>query len=164
VIVYKDEKYSWEQEVKDLLRRQLDEELSKIRKTFVERPPQGWIKSIREALGMTQAQLAKRLSVVPQVVQKIEVSEEAYTVQLATLKRVAEALDCRLSYVLLPKQSLQDIVDQQLTKKAKAIVERISHSMELEEQKTGSQELEAQVQRVSEELKNKKLSVIWEED
>ena len=148
----------------ELLRRQLDEQLGQVREVLVERPPQGWIRSIRNALGMTQAQLAKRMTVVPQVVQKIEASEEAYTVQLETLQKVAQALDCRLSYVLVPNKPLQDSVEKQTLKKAKSIVENISHSMSLEDQKTTSEEIDAQIKKVVEDLKKgKKLSVIWDD-
>tara|TARA_B110000459_G_C16576679_1_gene479121 strand:- start:519 stop:986 length:468 start_codon:yes stop_codon:yes gene_type:complete len=153
-----------EKTVVGLLRRQLDQQLDKIRAVLVERPPQGWIRSIRNALGMTQAQLAERMSMTPQGVQKIETSEGAYTVRLETLQEVAHALDCRLSYVLVPNQPLQDTVDNQTFKKAKNIVENISHSMSLEDQKTTPEEIDAQIKSVVEDLKKgKKLSVIWDD-
>ena len=153
-----------EKRVGNLLRRQLDQQLDMIRDVLVERPPQGWIRSIRNALGMTQAQLAERMSMTPQGVQKIETSEEAYTVRLETLQEVAHTLDCRLSYVLVPNQPLQDTVDNQTLKKAKSIVENISHSMSLEDQKTTSEEINAQIKNVVEDLrKSKKLSVIWDD-
>lgn len=148
----------------DLMRRQLDQQLEKIKEVLVERPPQGWIRSIRNALGMTQSQLAKRVAITPQGVQKIEMSEEAYTARLETLQEIAHALDCRLFYALVPNQPLQDSVEKQTLKKAKSIVNNISHSMSLEDQKTASEEIDVQIKNVVEDLrKGKKLSIIWDD-
>lgn len=150
--------------VVNLLRRQLDQQLGQIREALVERPPQGWIRSIRNALGMTQAQLAERMSITPQGIQKIETSEEAYTARLETLQEVAHALDCRLSYTLVPNQPLQATVEKQTLKKARSIVENISHSMSLEDQKTTIEEIDAQIKNVVEDIKKgKNISVIWDD-
>jgi predicted DNA-binding mobile mystery protein A len=65
-------------------------------------PNRGWIKAIREALGMTTVQLAKRLGVKQPSVTALEQSEAKGTIELATLRRVAEALDCVLVYALVP--------------------------------------------------------------
>src|ERR1700687_4512651 len=73
-------------------------------------PVRGWIKAIREALGMSTAQLAKRLRIKQPSVIALEKSEAKGTIELATLRRVAEALDCTLVYVLVPKKPLQAIV------------------------------------------------------
>ena len=57
-------------------------------------PVRGWIKAIREALGMSTAQLAKRLGIKQPSVVELEQSEAKGTIELATLRRMAEALDC----------------------------------------------------------------------
>ena len=68
------------------------------------KPVRGWIKAIREALGMTAEQLAKRLGVKQPSVVALEQSEAKGTIELATLRRVAEALDCTLVYALVPNK------------------------------------------------------------
>src|SRR5271154_7181917 len=73
-------------------------------------PARGWIKAVREALGMTTAQLARRLGIRQPSVVALEQSEAKGTIELATLRRVAEALDCTLVYALVPKKPLEDIV------------------------------------------------------
>jgi predicted DNA-binding mobile mystery protein A len=73
-------------------------------------PVRGLIKAIREALGMTTAQLAKRLDVKQPSVVAIEQSEAKGTIELATLRRVAEALDCTLVYALVPNKPLEAAV------------------------------------------------------
>src|SRR5450432_45820 len=73
-------------------------------------PVRGWIKAVREALGMTTKQLASRLGVKQPSVVAIEQSEAKGSIELATLRRVAEALDCTLAYVLIPNKSLETTV------------------------------------------------------
>jgi predicted DNA-binding mobile mystery protein A len=50
-------------------------------------PVRGWIKAVREALGMTTAQLAKRLGMKQPSVVAIEQSEAKGTIELSTLRR-----------------------------------------------------------------------------
>lgn len=73
-------------------------------------PIRGWIKAIREALGMTSAQFAARLGVKQPSVVAIEQSEARGSIQLDTLRRAAAALDCTLVYALVPNGSLEEIV------------------------------------------------------
>src|ERR1017187_6936977 len=73
-------------------------------------PVRGWIKAIREALGMSTAQLAKRLGVKQPSVVAIEQSEAKGTIELATWRRGAEALDCTLVYAFVPKKPLELII------------------------------------------------------
>ena len=60
------------------------------------RPPKGWLRAIRDALGMTTAQLARRLGVSQPRIIELEQSEISGGVTLNTLQRAAEALGCRL--------------------------------------------------------------------
>src|ERR1035441_2089832 len=76
-------------------------------------PVRGWIKAIREALGMSTAQLAKRLAVKQPSVVALEQSEAKGTIELATLRRVANALDCTLVYALVPNKPLEAMVRDQ---------------------------------------------------
>jgi len=71
------------------------------------RPTRGWIKAIREALGMTTAQLAKRLGVAQPTVIGLEGAEASKAISLKTLERAARALDCTLVYVLVPGNRLK---------------------------------------------------------
>ncbi len=73
-------------------------------------PVRGWIKAIREALGMSTAQLAKRLGIKQPSLVALEQSEAKGTIELATLRRVAEALDCTLVYALVPNKPLESTI------------------------------------------------------
>src|ERR1700722_8381925 len=74
------------------------------------RPPKGWLRAIRDALGMTTAQFARRLGVSQPRIIELEKSEVTGGVTLNTLQRAAEALGCRLVYALVPERALADTV------------------------------------------------------
>jgi predicted DNA-binding mobile mystery protein A len=120
-------------------------------------PPKGWIRAIRDALGMSGVQLAKRLKVSPQTVEAMEKSEAAGTIQLNTLKRAAEALDCTLVYVLIPKTSLENTVRNRARQIATAALARVSHTMKLEDQDTGDEDLEARIEDYIRHIKDRDL-------
>src|ERR1700680_2276769 len=101
-------------------------------------PVRGWMKAIREALGMSSAQLAKRLGVKQPSVVALEQSEVKGTIELASLQRVAGALDCTLVYALVPNQPLEVMVRDRARTFARRRLEVVEHSMLLEDQKVPS--------------------------
>lgn len=134
-------------EIRDRARKRLDMKFDLLRPTdkFAQ-PPKGWIRAIRDALGMSLRQLGDRLGMAAQSVGSIEESEANATIQLKTLRRVAEALDCVVVYALVPKSSLTDMVDRRAREIAQRALGRVSHSMALEDQKV-DRDLEARIQR-----------------
>ena len=88
-------------------RRALDRVLSPYRALTHHRPPRGWARAIRDAFGMTAGQLGARMGVTQPTIQKLERSEQEGTIQLGSLRRLAEALDCELVYVFVPRQRLE---------------------------------------------------------
>jgi len=127
-------------------RQRLDERFSAIRPTErLQRPPKGWVRAIRDAVGMTGGQLAARLGVSVQAVDRLEKSEASDTIQLNTLRRAAEALDCTLVYALVPNSSLKDAVEQRARRIAVRELQRVAHTMKLEAQETGDADMEARV-------------------
>ncbi|PWQ97295.1 mobile mystery protein A [Leucothrix arctica] len=122
-----------------LKRQQTEKSLEIWRSTQLSRTPnQGWVRTIREALGMTVDSLAVRLGITPTGVRKVENSEAANTITLKSLMKAAEALDCELRYSLVPKYSLEEMRDRQATRKAKEQIQSIGHSMKLEDQEVDS--------------------------
>src|ERR1700730_5920563 len=127
-------------------RSQLDERFRELgpAKRYAE-PVRGWIKAIREALGMSTAQLAKRLGIKQPSLVELEQSEAKGTIELATLRRVAQPLDCPLVYALVPNKPLESTVRD----RARAFVHRrrgpVEHSMLLEDQKVTAKNAEARL-------------------
>lgn len=67
------------------------------------RPSAGWLKTVRDALGMTLSELAQRLKVTAPAVHSFERAETEDRITLGTLRRSAEAMDCDLVYILVPR-------------------------------------------------------------
>lgn len=127
-------------------RQRLDERLSAFKGNNLHPPPKGWIRAIRDALGMSRVQLASRLGIRPQTVETFEKSEAAGSVQLSTLRRVAEALDCTVVYAFVPRTSLENAVMQRARKIAIRNLRSAAHSMKLEAQETNNAGTEARIQ------------------
>ena len=109
-------------------------------------PTKGWVRAIRDALGMSGAQLGKRLGVKAQSIADLEKSEVQGTIQLNTLRRAAEAMDCVIVYALVPRSSLTETVETRATEIARKELARVSHSMDLEAQGLSENDREAQVE------------------
>lgn len=128
------------------------------------RPSRGWIKAIREALGMTAAQFGQRLGVSQPRALAIEQAEARNAITLDTLERSAQALGCRLVYTLVPREPLEAIVKKQSLAAAKKQLERTRHTMALEAQSLERDDDQDMVLRLARALTEKSGSKIWEEE
>lgn len=97
-------------------------------------PRDGWIRTLREALGMSAGELGQRMGVGANAVVKLEASERAHRIQLDSLERAADALGCDVAYVLVPRRSLEEMVDRQAAGVAGATMAVVGHTMLLEDQ------------------------------
>jgi predicted DNA-binding mobile mystery protein A len=143
-------------------RKSLDEKLRNYalaRKTI--NPKSGWVRAIREAIGMTTAQLAERIGIQQSGVTLLEQREITRKVSLETLQRVAQAMNCELVYALVPKENLEKIVDEQAAAAAKEILKRTIHTMNLELQGAGRAETVLHHEELAAELKNKLDRRLW---
>ena len=130
----------------DRARKQLDERLAVAKP--VERlrpPPRGWIRALRDGLGMSGSQLGKRIGASPQNIENLEKSEIAGTIQLKTLRKVAEALDATLVYALVPNTSLEETITHRARQIALRALNRVSHTMKLEAQETDDRDLQSRI-------------------
>jgi len=114
---------------------------------------------------MTAEQLAKRLGVKQPSVVALEQSEAKGTIELATLRRAAEALDCTLVYALVPNKPLEQTLRERARLFARRRSEPIEHSMALEDQaledqKVQRKETEAMIDEVVRETNPRRF---WDE-
>nr|BFD61012.1 mobile mystery protein A [Bdellovibrio sp. CKG001]BFD64427.1 mobile mystery protein A [Bdellovibrio sp. HM001] len=143
-------------------RRSLDEKLKSFRSArTVINPKSGWVKAIRESLGMTSQQLAERMGIQQSGVSLLEQREAEKKVTLETLQRAAHAMGCELVYALVPKDSLEKMVDEQSKLAAEKILGKTLHTMELEQQRAGKAETELHFHELATELKNKLDNRLW---
>jgi predicted DNA-binding mobile mystery protein A len=146
-----------------LRRRQLDKQLSPLQAfAHVPRPRKGWIREVRDALGMSARQLARRLGISQPSVAKFERSEEAETISLKSLRKVAEALDCTLVYALVPNDSLEATLTRQAEHRAAELLQRIEHTMRLEAQGRPADEIMRERQELAQEMVRTLDRELWE--
>ena len=98
------------------------------------RPPRGWIRAIRDALGMTTAQLAARMGVKQPRISELERAEVGGNITMLSLERAAEAMGCRLVYALVPLTPLTTMIDDRAARLANEQLASIEQTMRLEDQ------------------------------
>ena len=128
-----------------LRRRRLDEYFAELGLRIGPRPPPGWVRTIRDAVGMSGGELAARVGTSQPRISQIEKAEINGSLTLGTLERVAEALDCQLHYVLVPNQPLDLMVQKQAELRAGELVAR---RLAVDEDET--QVIPAMVDRITE--------------
>lgn len=124
-------------------------------------PPAGWAKAIREALGMSGAAFARRLGLTPAGVRKLEQAEARGTITLASLRKLAQALDCELKYALVPRTSLSQQLQERALEVARERLRPVSHSMSLEDQKVGGAMSDVQGELLARELLQGSRRELW---
>ena len=121
------------------------------------------IKVIRKAFGISQLQLAKKLGFSSNVpVAKLE-NGQIENPTLDTLKKYAEALQCELVVRLVPKKEIEKVVEEQAEKKAREIVSLSVGNSAMELQKPDNETIKEEIEKVKNELLEKRRSVIWED-
>jgi len=148
-----------------LVRRQLDAKLECFRPLKDIKPPRkGWVRAIRDALGMTGEQLARRIGTNKQRVARIESDESQGRVTIKTLRRVAEGLDCVFVYGFVPRTTLDETVRSRAMRVASKRMGRVSRTMELEQQGLDDREQGIILQDTTEQLMDTSLRTLWNDD
>lgn len=111
-------------------------------------PPRGWLRAIRDALGMTSRQFAVRLGVAQSTAVALERGEIDSSITLRRLRDAAEALDCTLVYALVPRRPLQTVIGERARMLADEQLARTHHTMRLEDQALDSRDLAAERERL----------------
>lgn len=139
--------------------RQLDDMLAAVELPPV--PRSGWIASIRQALGMSKTQLAKRIGVTRPSLDELESNEVKETITLASLRKVADALGCDLQYVLVPRKPLERQIAEQALKKASSRLGRVNQSQALEASALEAGSLSRAIKDLARELEVTRPSSLW---
>lgn len=146
-------------------RRQLDRRLgSFIDPNALKPPPRGWVKAIREALGITAAQLGQRLGVTQERALAIEKAEVGGAITLDSLQRAAQALGCRLVYALVPEKPFDEMVKDRAFVLASQRLKSTGHNMALEAQSVDAADEREQLQRLTRQLMERGGSALWDEE
>ena len=125
-------------------------------------PPEGWLRTVRNALGMSGAEVGKRLGVTRARVTQAEHAELTGGVTLKSMQTAAEAMGCRFVYAIIPSSGrIDDIITAQARKKAAAIVGTASQHMALENQKLPDARIAEEVERLTREIAKEMPSDFW---
>jgi predicted DNA-binding mobile mystery protein A len=139
-------------EFRALRLKQLDRALEPYRTArAVPRPSKGWIRTIRQALGDSSADLARRLGTSRQLPLQLEKGEAEDRITLRSLRAAANALDCDLVYALVPRaDNMQELIESRARAEAENRVRGVEHSMALENQAVGriDEAVEAETRRL----------------
>lgn len=146
-------------------RRQIDKRLQFLQNhDGLARPSRGWIRAIREALGMTTAQLGNRIGVSQPRAVAIEQAEKSGAITLESLERAARALNCELVYALVPRKPLEEMAQDRARELAQRRMKRTRHTMALEDQSTSDDDARQQLNELARRILEKPGSGLWDDE
>lgn len=127
-------------------------------------PKQGWIRTVREALGMSGAQLGRRLGVTRSSVSQAEKRELDGSITLKAMQEMAEAMGCRFVHAIVPETTVEALVEQQARYKASELLKRVNTQMALEAQSLSPERQCQELDRLTNELMSDMPRDLWDED
>lgn len=151
------------QEYAKLKLRQTEELVKPFRRLVGAQTPRGgWVRAIREALGMSAQQLGTRVRVKRQTIENLERSEANGKITLDSLNRAAKALGCRVVYALVPEKPFEEMQRERAREIAESVVKPVSHSMRLEAQSIGKREEQRQKEGLAQKLLQGNPKKLWQ--
>jgi len=125
-------------------------------------PPEGWLRTVRNALGMSGTEVAKKVGVTRARVTQAEQAELKGGVTLKSMQAMAEAMGCRFVYAIIPPSGrIEDIITSQARKKAMALVGTASKHMALEDQALPDDKITQEVERLTREIAQEMPPDFW---
>lgn len=127
-------------------------------------PSEGWLRTVRKALGMSGAQLGRKLDVTRGAVSINEKAELSGGITIKTMQQMAESMGCRFVYAVVPETDVEDILMKRARLKATKQVRNASVHMALENQLVAEGKLVAEVERLAQEMIETSPSDLWNDD
>lgn len=127
-------------------------------------PPEGWLASVRKAMGMSGPQLAKRLKLTKAAIYQAERNELEGAISIKQLQKLARSMNSQLVYAIIPDKPVNEIVFDQAKMKAETLVQQASIHMGLEKQSLTEEQIQKEIIRIAKELANEMPSDLWEQE
>lgn len=127
------------------------------------RPKEGWIRTLRKALGMSSPQLAERLDISKSQASQMERMEMEDRITIKQLRRVAAALDCDLHYALVPRKPVEAMIRDRAILKARRLVNKADVQMKLEAQQLSKEMLQEYIDSEAERLLKEMPRDLWKD-
>lgn len=126
------------------------------------KPPEGWLSLLRKSLGMSGAQVAKRVGVTRNAIYQAERNEVDGAITIKQMQKFAEAMGGRFVYAIVPAEGeVADIVHEQARRKATALIMRAGTHMALEKQSLSNEQTAQRIDDLADELVRDMPSDFW---
>ncbi len=150
--------------MKNIIQRQRKARIDVIaQQTPLETPNGGWIKCIRQTLGMTGLQLGSRMGISKASISLKEKAEREGAITLNALQQAASIMGCKLVYAIVPEHSIDAIIEKQAQFKAQSIVSTAATHMALEDQSLSQQQDIERVQTLQHDFIKNMPKELWDE-
>ena len=150
---------------KKVIRGQLDKKLAYLRDFSASGTPQcGWIKTLREALGLSSLQLGKRSGLDQSRVSRLENAETNGNLNIASLQKVAKGLGMRFVYGFVPEVTLEEMVNTRAKEIALKRMKRLDNTMRLEKQGLPDEEQNKALQDMVEKILVSQPKDFWDDN
>ena len=116
---------------------------------------------IREALGMTQSQLADRVHVPQSAIAKLE-NKDGVDVRLSTIKKIAAALNCKLIVSLVPNEEIMTTLDKKSLEKAQKLVSISTSNSAVELESPDKRVVDLQVEEMQKQILERHKKTLWD--
>lgn len=121
----------WDRKV---IRQQLDKQFEALKGLASSAPQQGWIKTIRDALGLSASQLGKKAGIDQSRISRLENAEKSGNLKLSSLQKIAKGLNMRFVYGFVAETTLETMVQEQARRIAVKRLKTLDNTMRLEKQ------------------------------
>ena len=115
-------------------------------------PPEGWLRTNRKALQMPAKVIMDNAGIKSSELYRIEKAEVEGTLTLNKLRDTANAMGCEFHYAIVPKDEIKNLIENKARRHAITILRNASVQMQLEEQGTTTEQIESQVDSLTEKL------------
>lgn len=147
-----------------MMREQVQDDLNDLNNLAKKpKPTDGWIKTIRKALGMSGSQLAKKMGSSQANIAALERREKTGKITLEALEKAAHAMNFRCVYFFIPDKPIEQILKDQALSVARKRLRSIEHSMALEQQGLSLQQKKRQEDDLIQELLQGTTQKLWED-
>ena len=127
-------------------------------------PPEGWLTTMRKALGMSVPQLARRAGVTKAAIYQAERKERERGISIRQMEKLAASLGGRFVYAIVPADGdIGDRLRAQARAKAERIVRRTSSHMALEKQSLTNEQIVQEMERLADRLVHDMPSDFWDD-
>jgi predicted DNA-binding mobile mystery protein A len=126
-------------------------------------PSEGWIATLRKALGISGAQLARRVGVSRAAIHQAEGNERDGVITMQQMRKLAAAMGGEFVYAIVPAQHVGDVLKMRGLAKAQMLVRRASSHMALESQALSNEQNDSEIERLADTLVRTMPSDFWDE-